>query len=132
MPAIFVTPRAMEQQILDGADAEPRELRYAFRADAPERTHWRGKGRNLGFQLRHWPHDTNRAKPLQRESDPCSETELNCLGNSAAKYALELCPHSRRHKQPDEAGDKPQQQAYGDEPDDHSLKCVTVSNCGQR
>ena len=38
MPAVFVTPRPVQQQILDGENVQPRQLRRAFRADAPERT----------------------------------------------------------------------------------------------
>ena len=37
MPAVLVTPRPVQEQILDGADIEPCKLRRAFAADAPQR-----------------------------------------------------------------------------------------------
>ena len=36
MTAIFITPRPVQQQILDGVNIEARKLRRAFRADAPK------------------------------------------------------------------------------------------------
>jgi hypothetical protein len=43
MPAVFVTPRPVQQQILDRVNPEPRQLRRAFAADAPERSDGRGE-----------------------------------------------------------------------------------------
>ena len=38
MPAVFVTPRPVQQQILDGVDVEARQLRRAFRTNTPKRS----------------------------------------------------------------------------------------------
>ena len=80
MPAVLIPPRAVQQQILDRVNIEPRELRCALRADAPKRSDrplqgWRsfaatgrcGQRGLFGFRQRHCPHDTNRSLRLQRE-----------------------------------------------------------------
>ena len=96
VPAVFVTPWPVQQQILDGVNIEPRKLRRAFRADAPQRGHRssqrrrcfapagrRLERRNFGFRRRHRPHDTNRRGPLQRESNVGVQA-LACSGHAEA------------------------------------------------
>ena len=55
MPAVFIAPRPVKQQIEDGMESEPGELRGALRADAAqrgerrrERTGGRGRCRRFG------------------------------------------------------------------------------------
>ena len=46
LPAVLVAPGPMQQQVFDGADLQPRQLRRAFRADAGQHRHWSGQGRD--------------------------------------------------------------------------------------
>ena len=94
VPAVFVTPGPVQQQILDGVNVEARELRRAFAANAPQRGHRssqrrrcfapagrRLERRDFGFRRRHRPHDTNRRGPLQRESNVGVQA-LACWGHA--------------------------------------------------
>ena len=67
MPAVFVTLGPVQQQIFNRENFQPRELRRAFRADAPERGDRIFQRRNFIFWRRHRPHDTNRSRLLQRQ-----------------------------------------------------------------
>ena len=46
LAAVLVAPRPMQQQVFDGANLQPRQLRRAFRADAGQRGHRSGEGRD--------------------------------------------------------------------------------------
>ena len=68
MPAVFVTPGPVQQQIFNRENSQPRQLRRAFRADAPKRSDGIFQRRNFIFRRRHRPHDTNRLRRLQLET----------------------------------------------------------------
>jgi hypothetical protein len=74
MPAVFVTLGPVQQQIFNRENFQPRQLRRAFRANAPKRGDGIFQRRNFIFRRRHRPHDTNRAEenqtqPAQSRSD---------------------------------------------------------------
>ena len=46
MPAVLVAPWPMQEQVFDGANLQPCQLRRAFRADAGQRGHRSGKRRD--------------------------------------------------------------------------------------
>jgi hypothetical protein len=52
MPAIFVASRAMQKQIIDNMNFQPRQLRRAFRADSAQsgdgQREWVGNMRHAG------------------------------------------------------------------------------------
>ena len=47
LAAVLVAPWPMQQQVFDGADLQPGQLRRAFRADAVQGRHRSGQGRGL-------------------------------------------------------------------------------------
>ena len=47
MAAVLVAPWPMQQQVLDGANLQPGQLRRPFRADAVQGRHRSGQGRGL-------------------------------------------------------------------------------------
>ena len=67
---VLIALWSVEQQIFDGANFQPFQLRCAFWPDTPQGGHWLGKSRGLLVwrRHRHRGDDTNRCASLQRQT----------------------------------------------------------------
>ena len=94
LAAVLVAAGPMQQQVFDGADLQPGQLRRAFRADAVQGCHrpGQGRGRLFGRRGRHPPHHTM--------GNPESEAR-----NPKVLPALSGCARISRRQRPGWHGD---------------------------